>query len=71
MKMSVSAIVAFAVEEFLDIILDPSLEDPAKTDGYRFCHYVLSSSEMHGVISWQIFWGLPDKTVDLLGCGLI
>ncbi|MCP4135698.1 MAG: hypothetical protein GY754_32320 [bacterium] len=71
LKRSVSAIVAYAVEEYLDIILGLSPKDPKKSDNYRFHHYVMSSSEMHGVISWQIFWGLPEKTADLLQCKLI
>ncbi|MCP4138430.1 MAG: hypothetical protein GY754_46160 [bacterium] len=70
-KMSVSLIVAYAVAKHLDSILGLPQEDPVLTDNYRFKHYVISSSEMHGVISWQIFWGLPEKTVDLLGCRLM
>ncbi|MCP4138078.1 MAG: hypothetical protein GY754_44355 [bacterium] len=71
LKKSVSAVVASAVEEYLDTILGLTPEDSLKSDSYRFHHYVISSSEMHGVISWQFFWGLPEKTADLLGCRLI
>ncbi|MCP4130778.1 MAG: hypothetical protein GY754_07335 [bacterium] len=71
LKKSVSAVLAYAVEEYLDVILGLTPEDSFKNDSYRFRHYVISSSEMHGVISWQLFWGLPEKTVDLLGCRLI
>ncbi|MCP4103426.1 MAG: hypothetical protein GY750_18690 [Lentisphaerae bacterium] len=70
-KMSVSFIVAYAVAKHLDTILGLPQEDPVLTDNYRFKHYVISSSEMHGVVSWQIFWGLPEKTADLPGCRLI
>ncbi|MCP4135187.1 MAG: hypothetical protein GY754_29735 [bacterium] len=71
LKKSVSAVVAYAVEEYLDIIMGLTPEDPSRNDSYRFRHYVISSSEMHGVISWQLFWGLPEKTADLLQCRLI
>ncbi|MCP4138192.1 MAG: hypothetical protein GY754_44935 [bacterium] len=65
LKKSVSAIVGYAVEEYLDIILGLAPEDPEKSDKYLFRHYVISSSEVHGVISWQIFWGLPEKLGEL------
>ncbi|MCP4131370.1 MAG: hypothetical protein GY754_10355 [bacterium] len=71
LKKSVSAVTAYAVEEYLDIILGLVPEDPEKSDKYLVRHYVISSSEMHGVISWQLFWGLPEKTADLLQCRLI
>ncbi|MCP4129450.1 MAG: hypothetical protein GY754_00400 [bacterium] len=70
-KMSVSALVAYAVKEHLDSLLGLPQEDPIPTDNNRFKHYVISSSEMHGVISWQLFWGLPEKTAELLQCRLI
>ncbi|MCP4131049.1 MAG: hypothetical protein GY754_08725 [bacterium] len=70
-KMSVSAIVAYAVKEHLDSILGLPQENPLETDNHRFKHYVISSSEMHGVVSWQLFWGLPEKTAELLQCRLI
>ncbi|MCP4135121.1 MAG: hypothetical protein GY754_29395 [bacterium] len=70
-KMSVSAVVAYAVEEYLDTILGLTPEDPGRNDSYRFRHYIISSSEMHGVISWQLFWGLPEKTAELLERRLI
>ncbi|MCP4138271.1 MAG: hypothetical protein GY754_45335 [bacterium] len=70
-KMSVSAIVAYAVANHLDSLLGLPQEDPIPTDNNRFKHYVISSSEMHGVVSWQLFWGLPEKTADLLQCRLI
>ncbi|MCP4131761.1 MAG: hypothetical protein GY754_12350 [bacterium] len=65
LKKSVSAVVAYAVEEYLDVVLGLAPEDPEKSDSYRFRHYVISSTEMHGVISWQLFWGLPEKTAEL------
>ncbi|MCP4138196.1 MAG: hypothetical protein GY754_44955 [bacterium] len=65
LKKSVSAIVAYAVEEYLDIIMGLLPKDPGRSDNYRFHHYVMSSSEVHGVISWQIFWGLPEKLGEL------
>ncbi|MCP4134380.1 MAG: hypothetical protein GY754_25630 [bacterium] len=71
MKRSVSAIVAYAVEEYLNIILGLTPEDPGRTDNYLFRHYVISPSEVHGVISWQLFWGLPEKTAELLERRLI
>ncbi|MCP4134539.1 MAG: hypothetical protein GY754_26430 [bacterium] len=71
LKKSVSAILAYAVEEYLDTLLGLTPEDPGRTDTYRFHHYVMGSSEMHGVISWQLFWGLPEKTAELLECKLI
>ncbi|MCP4131972.1 MAG: hypothetical protein GY754_13425 [bacterium] len=64
-KMSVSALIAYAVKEHLDSLLGLPRENPLETDNYLFKHYVISSSEMHGVISWQLFWGLPEKTAEL------
>ncbi|MCP4130433.1 MAG: hypothetical protein GY754_05580 [bacterium] len=71
LKKSVSHLVAYAVEEYLDTVLGLTPEDPERTDSYRFKHYVISPSEVHGVISWQLFWGLPEKTAELLECRLM
>ena len=70
-SQSLSYLVAWAVEEYLDCILGIKPVDPARTDTYRFRNYIISHSEVHGVISWQIFWGLPDKLEELLEKRLI
>ena len=66
LKESVSSLVAFAVKEFLDVLMGLKPKTPLRGDNYVFCHYVISPSTEHGVISWRIYWGLPANLAELL-----
>ncbi len=55
-KLSGSRIIAYAVEHYIDELLDTS---NSKTDNYRFSCYVFSRFIMDGVICWAQYWGMP------------
>ena len=66
LKESVSRLVAVAVKEYLNVLLGRESDPTSETDNYRFFHYIISPSTEHGVISWRIFWGLPENLAELL-----
>ncbi len=55
-KLSVSRIIAYAVDKYIDELLDIKT---MKNDNYRFSCYVFSRFEMGGVICWAQYWGMP------------
>lgn len=65
-KMSVSFILAFAVRRYLDEVLNELLNDSNITDNYRYHNYIFIKKLIDGVICWQIYWGMPQKTSNLL-----
>lgn len=53
-KMSVSLILAYAVEKYLS-----KREKIIFTDNYRFVNYVIIKEMVDDVICWRFFWGYP------------
>ncbi len=53
-KMSVSLILAYAVEKYLSKLLKTK-----NTDNYRFKNYVIVRECLEGIICWKFIWGLP------------
>ncbi|MFC1669344.1 hypothetical protein ACFL20_03070 [Spirochaetota bacterium] len=60
-KMSVSYLLAYAVDKYLDLILNGGI-----TDNYLYKNYILSKNSSNGVIFWQYFWGIPSNLEELL-----
>jgi hypothetical protein len=54
-KMSVSFILAYAVLRYLDELLKQNIS----TDKYCYKNYILIKKTVDGIISWQIYWGIP------------
>lgn len=54
LKMSVSFLVAYAVEKYLNVGVQ--LDDADKN---RFRNYALVREEIDSVICWRLFWGHP------------
>src|SRR4030043_2099750 len=54
MKMSVSYILAYAVEKFIDeLILKKD------TDNYLYTNYVIVKDIIDDIICWKLIWGYP------------
>ncbi len=62
LKMSVSYILACAVERYLKEIIKSSneIKDKEITDNY-YSNYTFISKYYNGVYSYTIYWGVPDK----------
>ena len=60
-KMSVSFILASAVRQYLDEVLNKLLNESNITDNYRYQNYIFIKKIIDGVICWQIYWGIPQK----------
>lgn len=55
-KFSVSFLVSYAVEKYLDEILDNLSKGD---DNYRYKNYMITRVIVDGVISWILSWGIP------------
>ncbi|OHD66700.1 MAG: hypothetical protein A2176_11185 [Spirochaetes bacterium RBG_13_51_14] len=55
-KLSVSYLIAYAVEKYLDEIMHKILR---RTDNYRYKNYIVSRIIIDGVICWMQYWGIP------------
>jgi hypothetical protein len=53
-KMSVSLILAYAVEKYLI-----NLDEIDTTDNYRFRNYVIIKEVVENIICWRCYWGYP------------
>jgi hypothetical protein len=62
-KMSVSRILAYSVECYLDtIIRDLTRNDGLKcTDNYLFSGYIFIQEHLDRAILWKITWGIPEN----------
>ena len=60
-KMSVSKILAYAVNKYLDSIINTT-----DSDNYTPINYIISKNMVDGVIFWQLFWGIPKNLEELL-----
>ncbi len=58
LKMSVSFIVAFAIDHYLEELLSLMKGD---IDNYRYRDYVIMNTFVDNVMCWIIYWGLPQK----------
>ncbi|MBN1498216.1 MAG: hypothetical protein JXA07_15695 [Spirochaetes bacterium] len=58
-RMSLSAIVGYATDKFLDdlIILFSKQDDSSITDNYLYRNYIIAYRLIDGVHSWRIYWG--------------
>jgi hypothetical protein len=54
LKMSVSLILAYAVEKFLDKVMKKN-----KSDNNHFHNYILAKEVIDGIIIWKLIWGFP------------
>ena len=59
-KMSVSFLVAYAVELFLDELLQKMTMNP---DNYRYRNYAMTKVYAGDVICWIFYWGIPRKLI--------
>jgi hypothetical protein len=57
-KMSVSFLVACAIEQYLDDLLGKCGKD---LDSYRYQNYAIMKLKVKKVICWVIYWGIPRK----------
>ena len=66
--MSVSFILAFAVENYLDEILEllTKKKNNKNTDNYLYKNYVLTKNMVDRVVCWKSYWGLPRKLDKIL-----
>lgn len=61
-KMSVSFLVAYAIEQFLDNLLGKYGKN---MDSYRYRNYAIMKMKIENVICWVIYWGIPRKLLTL------
>jgi hypothetical protein len=54
LKMSVSLILAYAVEKFLDEVLNTNI-----SDNYQYNNYTVVKEVIDNIISWKFIWGFP------------
>jgi hypothetical protein len=65
LKMSVSLILAYAVEKFLDKLLKKY-----STDNNRYRNYVIIKDVIDDIICWKFIWGFPPNIGKLLNNGI-
>lgn len=56
MKMSVSFLIAYAIDEYLDELFSST---DNSTDNYPYCNYMISKFELGNVICCVFCWGIP------------
>ncbi len=59
-KFSVSCLVAYAVEKYLEEILNKILKG---ADNYRYKNYMLQRVIVDDVICWILSWGIPRSVI--------
>lgn len=59
-KMSVSFLVAYAVEHFLDELIQKLIRNP---DNYRYRNYAMTKVYANDVTCWIFYWGIPQKLI--------
>jgi spore coat polysaccharide biosynthesis predicted glycosyltransferase SpsG len=60
-KMSVSFLLAYAVRQYLNAVINESLDNNINTDNYLYRNYIFTKKKVDGIVCWQIYWGLPIK----------
>ncbi|MBP7738741.1 MAG: hypothetical protein KA369_22390 [Spirochaetes bacterium] len=54
LKMSVSHILAMAVDKYLDELMKTTIKDK-----YHFTNYILIKETINGILCWKLIWGFP------------
>jgi hypothetical protein len=60
LKLSVSGCIAYAVDKFLDEILNKIKKF---SDNYRYKNYTFSGIIVDGIICWILYWGIPKHLI--------
>lgn len=55
-KMSVSFLIAYAIENYLDILMKLIVGD---TDNYRYHNYAMTPIIIDDIVCWLFCWGIP------------
>ena len=58
LKLSVSGILALAVNKYL-----PSLMKENNSDNYHFQNYIIGKETIDGIICWRLVWGYTPKII--------
>lgn len=61
LKMSVSLIIAYAVNKYLNDIMKNNI-----TDNYLFINYVIIKEVIDEIICWKLLWGYPQNLHKLI-----
>ena len=61
LKMSVSLILAYAVEKYLGKLIKGNI-----TDNYQYKNYIVIRELIGNIISWRFIWGLPPNLEKLI-----
>jgi hypothetical protein len=61
-KSSVSLLVAYAIENYLDDVCNGTSD----MDNYQFLQYAIVPKRVDTAICWKIYWGLPRKKQKIL-----
>lgn len=61
-KLSVSFIIALAISEYLDKIIQEFSKKKINTDNYHHS-YLFVANNYDGIQSYTIFWGIPPKQI--------
>jgi len=57
-KMSVSFLIAYAIEQYLDELL---MKWGKNVDSYRYSNYAIINTMLDDVSCWVIYWGIPPR----------
>ena len=60
-KMSVSLILAYAVINYLNDVMNELQKGNNNTDNYLYKNYFFIRETINEVICWKAYWGLPQK----------
>jgi len=60
-KLSVSFIIAIAIEQFLDDLISKIENNP---DNYRYRNYIIICKTVNNVTNINIYWGIPPEKND-------
>lgn len=66
-KRSVSLMVVFSVNEYLDNVIKMVLDDNynSEADNYPYQNYLIVPEMVDDVICWKIYWGKPENNQKL------
>lgn len=67
-KSSVSLLVAFSVNEYLDEVIGSLMDEnyDMDTDNYPFQNYLIVPEMVEDVVCWKIYWGIPRNRTKIL-----
>lgn len=60
-KMSVSLLLAYAVRQYLNEIINELFDKNINSDNYFYRNYIITNKTVYGIVCWQIYWGIPLK----------